>query len=104
MRRWVPVLVLLAAAVFPASALADPPANDTQAGATALVPTYSYTDSVSPVSIPPTGTGRRLGRRDGHGRGSDDPAHVSRGDRIPFDVVLGVGQGGERPHRHPVVR
>ena len=56
MRRWVPVLVLLAAAVFPASALADPPANDTQAGAAALPTTYTYTPSVIPVAIPPTGT------------------------------------------------
>jgi len=55
MRRWVPVLVLLAAAVFPASALADPPVNDTQAGATSIVPTYSYTNSVSPIGIPPSG-------------------------------------------------
>lgn len=55
MRRWVPVLVLLAAAVFPASALADPPVNDTQAGATALSTTYTYTNTVSPIAIPPTG-------------------------------------------------
>ena len=58
MRRWVPVLVLLAAAVFPASALADPPVNDTQAGAAALPTTYtSQAPLTVPVTIPPGPTG-----------------------------------------------
>ena len=104
MRRWVPVLVLLAAAVFPASALADPPVNDTQAGATALVDDVHVHDRREPRRDTADRAGRRLGRRDGHGGGSDVPAHVSRGDGIPLDVVLGDGHGGERPHRHAVVR
>jgi hypothetical protein len=58
MRRWVPVLVLLAAAVFPASALADPPTNDAQAAPATLPTTYtSQAPLTISVPIPPGPTG-----------------------------------------------
>jgi hypothetical protein len=55
MRRWIPVLVLLVAAVFPGSALADPPVNDTVTGAAVLPTTQFYTNSVTPITVQPTG-------------------------------------------------
>lgn len=55
MRRTVILLVLLASAALPGSAFADVPSNDTQAGATALVPAFAPT-SIS-VTIPPVGPG-----------------------------------------------
>jgi hypothetical protein len=54
-RRTVILLVLLASAVLPGSAFADAPGNDTQGGATALVPAFAPT-SIS-VTIPPVGPG-----------------------------------------------
>ena len=58
MRRWVPVLVLLAAAVFPASALADPPAQRHAGGGGGAAHDVHVAGSVTiPVTIPrgPTG-------------------------------------------------
>jgi hypothetical protein len=54
-RRTVILLVLLASALLPSSAFADVPPNDTQGGATTLVPAFAPT-SIS-VTIPPVGPG-----------------------------------------------